>query len=193
LSNQDHQPQVKRQSPYQLPVEMLAEFLHADFASGTLTWKLRERKHFTSARAQSSFNKNFVGKRALNAIHPDGYKTGILLGRAYLTHRVLLAMHIGYWPEYVDHINGNRADNRIENLREVTKVQNGRNTAMPTTNTSGHIGVSWNSRDKRWSAYITLNRKRKALGNFKELQAAIFCRKAAEIAYGFHPNHGRSV
>jgi hypothetical protein len=58
-------------------------------------------------------------------------------------------------------------------------------------NTSGRIGVSWNKRDQRWTAYITLNQKRKALGNFKTFEEAVECRKANEINYGFHPNHGR--
>ena len=102
-----------------------------------------------------------------------------------------MAMKLGHWPEYVDHINGNRSDNRLANLRPATKVQNGCNMATPSNNTSGHIGVSWNKRDKRWTAYITLNQKRKSLGNFREIAEAIQCRKAGEFAYGFHPNHGR--
>ena len=60
------------------------------------------------------------------------------------------------------------------------------------TNTSGHIGVSWNKRDKKWTAYITLDQKRKALGNFALLEDAIECRKQGEFAYKFHANHGRS-
>lgn len=176
-----------------LSAEDLHLFLTADSATGVLTWKPRDRKFFSSDRSASAWNARFAGKRALDAQHPDGYKTGLIFRKAYLAHRVLFAMKAGAWPEYIDHINGDRGDNRLDNLREVTKVQNGCNAAKPCTNTSGHIGVSWNSRDKRWTAYITLHQKRKALGNFKTIDEAIKCRKSYEVLYGFHPNHGRTV
>jgi hypothetical protein len=176
-----------------LTVDDLHLLLDADFEAGTLTWKPRSREFFKSDRSYKIFHVRFCGKEALNAKHPDGYKNGGILGKAYLTHRVLLAMKLGYWPEYVDHINGNRADNRIVNLRPATRVQNARNQARPFHNTSGCIGVSWNNRDQRWTAYITLNRKRKALGNFKTFEEAVECRKSNEAIYDFHPNHGRAA
>jgi hypothetical protein len=175
-----------------LTVDDLHLLLDADFEAGTLTWKPRSRDLFKSDRSATTWLVRYSGKQALNADHPDGYKTGLIFGKAYLTHRILLAMKLGYWPEYVDHINGNRADNRIENLRPATRVQNGRNAARPVHNTSGCIGVSWNKRDQRWTAYITLNQKRKALGNFKTFEEAVECRKANETIYDFHPNHGRA-
>jgi hypothetical protein len=182
---------IKLNQPNQLSPEDLHLFLDADFDSGVLTWKKRSREFFKSNRSASVWNVRFAGKPALCSNHVDGYKHGSIFGNLYLAHRVILAMKLGYWPEYVDHINGNRLDNRIANLRPATKVQNGCNRATPSNNTSGHIGVCWNKRDKRWTAYITLNQKRKALGNFKEIKDAIQCRKAGEFAYGFHPNHGR--
>jgi hypothetical protein len=175
-----------------LTAEELHLFFEADFEHGLLIWKPRSKDMFKSNRAASIWNKRFSGKLALDAKHPDGYKHGCIFGKLYLTHRVLLAMHLGYWPEYVDHINGDRSDNRVCNLREVTKSENGRNAAIPNNNTSGRIGVSWNNRDKRWTAYITLNQKRKALGNFLQIEDAIACRQQAEMLYGFHANHGRA-
>ena len=171
--------------------EDLHLFLDADFQKGLLTWKPRGREFFKSDRSHRIWNIRFAGKLAFEAAHPDGYKQGSMMGKLYLKHRVMMAMKLGYWPEYVDHINGNRSDNRIENLRPATKVENGCNAATPSSNTSGRIGVSWNKRDQRWTAYITLNQRRKSLGNFKTFEEAVECRKANEISYGFHPNHGR--
>jgi len=183
---------LKNQPTPRLTVEELYNIFDADFEKGVLIWKLRSQELFTTKRSFSIWNKRFFGKPALEAPHANGYKNGSIFGKVYLAHRVLLAMRLGYWPEYVDHINGDRSDNRACNLREATKSEDGCNSAMPHTNTSGHIGVSWNNRDKRWSAYITLKQKRKALGNFMQIEDAIICRKQAEVLYGFHPNHGRS-
>jgi len=169
----------------------LHNFFEVDFDNGKLFWKNRDISYFSSAQSHASWNKKFVEKEAFSANHKDGYKHGLLLSMPYLAHRVIYAMKHRVWPNYIDHINGNRSDNKISNLRSVTKSENGCNSKKPYTNTSGNIGVSWNARDKRWSAYITINKKRKALGNFKEIQDAIICRKTAEITLGFHPNHGR--
>lgn len=182
---------LNSQPAQKLTAEELHLFLDADFNSGVLTWKPRSREFFKSKRSASVWNARFAGQPALCSSHADGYKHGSICGDLYLAHRVILAMKLGDWPEYVDHINGNRSDNRLSNLRSATRVQNGCNMAIPSNNTSGHIGVSWNKRDQRWTAYITLNQKRKSLGNFKEIAEAIQCRKAGEFAYGFHPNHGR--
>jgi len=177
---------------HRLSAEDLHLIFDANYETGFLTWKPRHRDFFKSNRSASIWKAKFEGQIALNANHPDGYKTGLVFGKAYLTHRILLAMKLGYWPQFVDHINGNKADNRLCNLREVTKSENGCNLAIPKNNKSGCMGVSWNERDKRWSAYITLNQKRKALGNFTNKQDAIDCRKLAELRYGFHHNHGRT-
>ena len=174
-----------------LTPEELHIFFNVDFDNGELFWKERDISYFSSPRSHLIWNKRFAGKPAFTANHKDGYKHGLLMSKPYLTHRIIYAMKHNVWPNYIDHINGNRSDNRITNLRSVTKSENGRNAKKPHTNTSGHIGVHWNNRDKRWSAYITLNKKRKALGNFKDIQDAIICRKSHENILGFHPNHGR--
>ena len=187
MTNQHQHPMPR------LTAEELHQLFEADFENGLLFWKPRSQDMFATNISASIWHKRFCGKLALNAAHPDGYKQGSIFGKLYLTHRILLTMQLGHWPEYVDHINGNRSDNRSCNLREVTRSENGCNMARPRSNTSGQIGVSWNNRDKRWTAYITLHQKRKALGNFVQVQDAIFCRKQAELLYGFHSNHGRAA
>ena len=174
-----------------LTAEDLPLYFEADFENGLLFWKRRDVDLFATKRSATIWNVRFAGQLALNANHITGYKCGQIFGVPLLAHRVLFAMKHGYWPKEIDHINGNRTDNTIKNLREVTRLQNSKNQKIPAKNTSGHIGVSWNKRDKRWTAYITVNKKRKALGNFINIDDAIACRIQHQTHLGFHENHGR--
>lgn len=169
----------------------LHNFFDVDYESGKLFWKHRERSFFLSDISYKTWNGKHSGKEAFTCINNTGYKSGLLLSKPYLAHRIILAMKLGKWPEFVDHIDGNRTNNKISNLRDVAKGENARNVKRPIHNSSGHIGVSWNNRDKRWTAFITIHRKRKSLGNFKLIDDAIKARKDAEVQYDFHENHGR--
>ena len=102
-------------------------------------------------------------------------------------------MHHGAWPKKgIDHINGITDDNRISNLRDVSQSDNMRNMTTPCRNTSGRIGVYWFARDCKWQAQIRADGKTKHLGYFDDINDAIAARKAAEIEYGYHENHGRA-
>lgn len=72
----------------------------------------------------------------------------------------------------VDHVNGNRLDNRRSNIRLATHSQNNVNADRPAHNTSGYKGVSWSKVAGRWEAYVTVNRKKKYLGLFLTAEAA---------------------
>lgn len=107
---------------------------------------------------------------------------GVLKG--VLMHRYILGVSD---PKIeVDHLNGNTLDNRRENLRIATREQNRQNRGPYKNTKSGYAGVFWHKRDERWSVYINANGTRIHCGYFKELQAAIERRKAAEIE--FHGN-----
>ena len=111
-------------------------------------------------------------------------------GKKHFVHRLIFLMHNGRWPvDQIDHINGIRGDNRIENLREVDHSENMKNIATPITNTSGVMGVVRNN--GKWQAQIRTGKTHKYLGIFADINDAIRVRKAAEIEYGFHENHGR--
>jgi hypothetical protein len=136
-----------------------------------------------------------VGKVPLNKQHSQGYVWGVVDGKSRLAHRLIWIMLHGPIPKgkEIDHIDGNRANNRLKNLRLVTRAENTKNKFMRSNNTSGVTGVSWNKKDKCWIAYITINKKVTVLGRFKDMYEAERVRREAVLANGYHPNHGRAV
>lgn len=163
--------------------EVLRQLLSYNPETGELVWKKRpvelfsETKARTKSHTHAHWNARHAGKPAMYGMHNTGYRWGRLFGRPYLTHRVIWKMVYGNDPaEQIDHINGDRSDNRLANLREATALENAKNNGMNRNNTSGYKGVSWVDRDRRWSAYITANGKRMSLGHYK-------CPTAAHLAY----------
>lgn len=138
------------------------------------------------------FQRN--GKKA-GSVNADGYVKLFMDGKYYSAHKIAWLIHYGEWlsyPEFeIDHDNRNRSDNRISNLRKVTKSQNQRNAGMRVSNTSGVHGVNWKPKynktpgDGRWVARIWNGPKHVYLGSFKTLYEASIARKAAERALGF--------
>lgn len=97
----------------------------------------------------------------------NGYRYIRINGKMYLEHRIVFLMHNDYLPEFIDHINTNREDNRIENLRECTRTENNRNSSG--WGKTGVKGVHWNKKNKKYTAQITVDRKVITVGNFKNL------------------------
>lgn len=118
-------------------------------------------------------------------IRHDGYIQVRLKGQIYLAHRVVYCIHYGCWPvELIDHINGVKCDNRIENLREVTVAENRLNVRQ-ARNDSGVVGVTWAKKERNWRASININGKVVNLGHFSNLNDAISVRKAAELEHNY--------
>jgi hypothetical protein len=133
------------------------------------------------------WNGRFAGKLAFNRRRPNGYLDGTLFGEAYVAHRIIWKMVHGTDPETIDHINGDRSDNKLTNLRSVSLGENLKNQSTPKSNTSGAVGVSYDRRLSRWRARIGS----KYLGIFPTKEAAVAARAMAAIELGYHPNHGR--
>lgn len=106
-------------------------------------------------------------------IGAQGYRA-IGLGRRYVkAHRLAFFMVNGREPiGVVDHINGDRADNRIANLRECSQVENGQNSKAPRNNTSGYVGVTWHKGRQKWCASIRHNYRGVHLGYFEDREDA---------------------
>lgn len=149
--------------------------------TGKLYWLPRDGK--------KSWNTRFSGKEAFTATHDKGYKRGAINGISYYAQRVIWAIVHDEIAIQIDHINGNRTDNRIENLRSVDRTENARNAKEKRTNTSGVTGVSPHC--GKWMVTIGVKSKTKYIGIFSEKNEAIAARKSAEAEYGYHQNHGR--
>lgn len=122
----------------------------------------------------------------------DGYVHVTLDGRRHYAHRLAWALTRGPIPDgmEIDHIDHNPANNRIDNLRLVTKSGNRKNRSADRRNKSGVTGVHWAPHANAWAAQIRSEHKTSHLGYFKNLQDAARARKRAEAALGFHRNHG---
>jgi len=173
------------------PPDTLRELLDYDPATGTLTWRYRDASWFVNAWTHASWNSRFAGKPALAYRDAHGYPVGIILGKTYKAHRVAWAHYYGAWPKAdLDHINHDRADNRIANLREATGADNSRNASKRVDNASGATGVSWDKGTGKWRAYISDAGRVRYIGIFRELEEAIAARAAESAKCGYHENHG---
>jgi len=126
------------------------------------------------------------GGKPAGHVNVDGYVTVGVHGRSYYAHRIIFLMHYGYLPENdMDHIDQNKSNNRIENLREVSRQCNMRNCGNHKHNTSGVKGVYWVKRDKKWATQIAVSRKNYTLGHYGSFSNAVLARLAAEQCLGW--------
>lgn len=175
-------------------IEVLRQLLDYDEGTGSLFWKHRTRDVAPDENRRIGFNKRHAGKQAFTTTSSAGYKTGTIFSQQFYAHRIIFALHFGHCPKgEVDHINGDRSDNRPENLRDTDSSGNGKNITLPTNNSSGAVGVYWYESRKKWQAAITVKGKNKHLGYFDSIEDAISVRRKAQDKLGYHPNHGKEA
>ena len=142
---------------------------HLDYSpeTGELRWKVRK-------------NGRTVGV-AVGSSDTDNYTTTTIDRKIYLNHRIIWLWVYGYFPEnQIDHINRVRSDNRLSNLREVSRICNQRNCGLDPRNKSGVKGVCWETRYGKWKSTINVDHKEKFLGRFEDFTEAVAHRLAAE-------------
>lgn len=164
-----------------LTQELLKQFVHYDPDSGIL-----KRTHALD-RGHNRYEKEFIP----NSITPQGYRQIGIFKTPYLVHRLIFLYMVGRMPNEIDHIDGNRLNNKWPNLREVDSAVNRRNMGIATNNESGVKGVYWYPRYNKWEVTISKSGEHFYLGRYESFDEAVAVRRVAEKDLDFHHNHGK--
>jgi hypothetical protein len=128
---------------------------------------------------------NEIGQIAGCVHKGKGYIHVKIKAKAFKAHRLVFLYHHGYLPECVDHIDGDKTNNKIENLRAATKDENCRNQKIRSTNKSGYKGVKWVEHCKKWQVEVCKNYKQLRFGMYEDLElAGLVAIEATELIHG---------
>lgn len=152
--------------------ELTQEYVQSLFIykDGFLYWKV------------SKSQRIHIGDKAGTITNSGYYSIGIN-NKIYRNHRLIFLYHYGYLPKYIDHIDRNKLNNRIENLRNVVHQQNQWNRSKSKNSSSQYKGVTWDKQTNKWMVQIKINKKQIHLGRFtNEIDAAkAYNKKATEL------------
>jgi len=160
--------------------EELVRRLAYDPDTGIFTWRVTTCRRMKAGDLAGCIDRS------------KGYHRISIDGKAYKAHRLAWLYVTGEWPpEGVDHIDGDRSNNAIANLRAATSSQNSCNRGKQRNNTSGFKGVTWDRSKGMWAAQITVAGKLKSLGRYDNVKdAAEAYRRAARGRHGEFANTG---
>lgn len=161
--------------------EEVARLFTYDRETGVLYWRIR---------VNNNTRRDYVVGSSKRVT--DGYRQVKVKGKIYMTHRVIMVLCFGHIPENaeIDHINHVRDDNRLANLRFVTRTDNRRNQSISSKNTSGVTGVYFSKARKKYIVQIKVNQELIYLGTFETLEEAA-ARAEANLKFKFNNNHGK--
>jgi hypothetical protein len=146
--------------------KLLTDFTYRD---GNLYWNVNR-------------SRMKVGDLA-GAIDNKGYRVVSWNSKSYKVHRLIFMMFYGYVPKFIDHIDADPSNNRIENLRPTTTSQNLCNTRIRVNNTSGVKGVSWHKPTSKWQVKISIDGKDTHLGLYDSIDQAKQIADAARVKH----------
>jgi hypothetical protein len=145
-----------------------------DYKDGVLTWKQGRKKG-----------------RVAGSLKPTGYTVVEINNNNIMAHRLVWIMHNGSFEGFIDHIDGNRSNNKIENLRLATVLQNSWNRKNNSNNRTGVKGVHQIKATNKYQARICIGNKRLVLGSFEDLELAeLVVMEARDKYHGKFANHG---
>lgn len=160
--------------------ESLKESLAYNPLCGTFFWRKTRGKVLCTSEA--------------GHVNHYGYVVIGFCGSVHKAHRLAYLYMTGdFPPDQIDHINGDRADNRWCNLRPANSTENMQNKRRYRNNTSGVTGVNWHRSRQKWQSTIRLHGTLTHLGRYDDWFEAVCARKSAEGRHGFHVNHGRTA
>ena len=163
-----------------ITIETLRCLLNYDPDTGIFCWRVQP-------------SRNVKAGVVAGTVNHDGYIRIKIDGTLFMAHRLAWLYVYGAWPQdQIDHINGDKRDNRIANLRDVSRSVNMQNQVRAQKdNKSGLRGVSWNKNKKRWEAGISVNGRNEYLGSFDTTEAAHAAYLAAKLR--LHPGDIRNL
>ena len=166
----------------ELRYEEVAKLFTYDREAGVLYWRIRNGNHT---------RRNYVAGSIKG--DNDGYRHVRIKGKTYKEHRIIMMLCFGHIPENaeIDHINHVRNDNRMVNLRFVTRRENQRNQSLSSKSTTGVTGVTFYKNRNKYRAQIEVNRETIYLGMFDTLEGAAEARRQADKEFNFNNNHGK--
>ena len=165
-------------TPTNLPIEVAKELFSLDAENGVLMW------------AKKTAKKVVVGTPA-GQHRADGYISIGVGGRRYLAHRIIFALVNGYYPDEIDHADGNPRNNKPSNLREATRSQNNMNRTLQCNNSSGSKGVYFVKRINKWHARIKVGGKYISLKYHSTVESA--SKAYTEAAANLHGEFARGA
>ena len=161
--------------PVPLTYDLVRELFDYD-PSGWLRWKESPRYGIEAGEVAGNYDPH------------RGYYVLMVYGESYLLHRVIFLWHHGYMPEGItDHEDRCRVNNKIDNLRDISRTCNNRNCVVRSDSKTGVCGVFWHSQSRKWEAKIRVNTVGYTLGRYDEcdFDLAVMARHAAEIHYNW--------
>jgi len=160
--------------------ERLEELFEYDKSTGNFI-----RKCTTSSNAKKHTIAGYKTKEGYIKISIDGKK--------YLAHRLVWLYVYGYMPKQIDHIDHNRANNTICNLRDTTQKENCKNSSLRKDNTTGISGVYFDKKRKLFKVQISKGNKDLFFGRYKSFKEAVKVRNSAYFELEYHKNHGKNL
>ena len=159
------------------------ELFRYDYETGVLYWRRRVNSRVPKTLEAGTQRKS----------NSDGYLNVSVNGRLYPVHRVVMLICYGFYGEglEVDHINHVRNDNRLFNLRFVTRSENSKNQSVSSKSTTGVTGVYFSKSRNKFIAQIKVNRQVHYLGCYNTLEEAAAARAEANLKFKFNNNHGK--